>query len=237
MNVTVSVRPQPVFSFGARSLLAFVLSPQAPLKQWLADLDLWLARSPGFFATRPVMLDLTGLDIDRSSYEMLIADLVARGVRIMAVEGADPSCLDVGLPPLVTGARPAKVTRLDQEQPTDARCSEPPPKAPSLIVDAPVRSGQSIFYPDGDVTVLRSVASGAEIIAGGSIHIYGTLRGRAIAGVDGLPGARIFCRRFEAELVSIAGTYKTADEMEPNVLGRSVQARLAGKEVTISALD
>ena len=236
--MTVSVRPQSALSFRARSLLAFVLAPQAPLVQWLADLDLWLERSPRFFATKPVMLDLTGLVVDRGAYETLLADLAAREVRVMAVEGAGPSCLNVGLPPLVTGGRPASViSRPDEAQPTDPKKSEPPPKLPSLFVDAPVRSGQTIFYPDGDVIVMKSVASGAEIIAGGSIHVYGTLRGRALAGVEGLPDARILCRHLEAELLSISGTYKTADQMEPSLLGQAVQARLTGDEMTISVLD
>jgi septum site-determining protein MinC len=236
--VTVAVRPQPGLNFRARSLLAFVLAPEAPLDQWLAELDSWLARSPDFFAAKPVMLDLGGLDVDRERYETFIADLAARHVRIMAVEGAGPACLQVGLPPLVTGGRPANVARLDQAPPPiEEKKGDAPPHPVSLIVDEPVRSGQSIFHPDGDVIVTRSVASGAEIIAGGSIHIYGTLRGRAMAGVNGAAGARIFCRRLEAELIAIAGAYMTADAMEPNLLGQAVQAQLAGDEMTISVLD
>ena len=76
-----------------------------------------------------------------------------------------------------------------------------------------MRSGQSVIFPEGDVTVLGSVGSGAEIVAGGSIHIYGTLRGRAIAGATGNARARIFCRKLEAELLAIDGLYKTADDM------------------------
>jgi len=71
-----------------------------------------------------------------------------------------------------------------------------------------VRSGQSVIFPEGDVTVLGSVGSGAEIVAGGSIHIYGTLRGRAMAGVNGNPAARIYCQKIEAELLAIDGYYR-----------------------------
>jgi septum site-determining protein MinC len=100
-----------------------------------------------------------------------------------------------------------------------------------------VRSGQSVIFPEGDVTVVGSVASGAEIIAGGSIHVYGTLRGRAIAGSTGNGRARIFCHRLEAELLAIDGLYKTADDMEPKLRGRAVQAWLDGDAMVLAALD
>jgi septum site-determining protein MinC len=87
------------------------------------------------------------------------------------------------------------------------------------------------------VTVVGSVASGAEVIAGGSIHVYGSLRGRAIAGSMGNAKARIFCRKFEAELVAIDGLYKTADEMAKDLRGRPVQARLDGDAIVTAALD
>ena len=95
-----------------------------------------------------------------------------------------------------------------------ARRRRQPRRKPSLLIDHPVRSGQSIVFEKGDVTVVGSVASGAEVIAGGSIHVYGALRGRAIAGLTGNNRARIFCRRLEAELLAIDGVYQTADDME-----------------------
>jgi septum site-determining protein MinC len=100
-----------------------------------------------------------------------------------------------------------------------------------------VRSGQAIVHPEGDVTVVGSVASGAEIVAGGSIHIYGTLRGRALAGMYGNGKARVFCRRLEAELVAIDGFYKVADELEPYLHKKAVQAWLEGGTVKIMTLD
>jgi septum site-determining protein MinC len=80
------------------------------------------------------------------------------------------------------------------------------------------------------------VSSGAEVLAGGSVHVYGTLRGRAIAGAVGRSNARIFCRRFDAELVSIDGFYKNADQMDPALRGRSVEIGLVGDAIVISAL-
>jgi septum site-determining protein MinC len=105
------------------------------------------------------------------------------------------------------------------------------------LLDEPVRSGRSIAFVDGDVTVLGSVASGAEIIAGGSIHIYGTLRGQAMAGVTGNRRARIFCHRFEAELLAIGSCYKTADEIEESLRSGPVQAWLDGNTLKISAMN
>jgi septum site-determining protein MinC len=106
-----------------------------------------------------------------------------------------------------------------------------------VIVAQAVRSGQSIVHEAGDVTIIGSVASGAEIVAGGSIHIYGALRGRAIAGLGGSRQARIFCSKLHAELLAIEGVYKTADDMDPKLHGRSIQAWLDGEHMSIAAMD
>ncbi len=100
-----------------------------------------------------------------------------------------------------------------------------------------MRSGQSIFFPDGDVTVLGSVGSGAEVIAGGSIHIYGTLRGRAMAGMSGNRAARIFCSKIEAELLAIDGFYRTAEDLDAALRGRLIQAWLNGEVLMVTAMD
>lgn len=110
------------------------------------------------------------------------------------------------------------------------------PKEPEvLLIDTPIRSGQSIIFP-GDVTVVGSVASGAEIVAGGSVHVYGALRGRAIAGWNGNGKARIFCRKMEAELIAIDGLYQTAEDMAPAMRGRPVQAWLEGESLKLAEL-
>ncbi|MEJ1977026.1 MAG: septum site-determining protein MinC [Acetobacteraceae bacterium] len=99
-----------------------------------------------------------------------------------------------------------------------------------------MRSGQSILFEKGDVTILGSVSSGAEVVAGGSIHVYGTLRGRAIAGLTTRASARIFCQRMEAELLAIDGVYKTADDMDQSLRNRAVQAWLQGDTLMMAAL-
>jgi septum formation inhibitor MinC len=110
---------------------------------------------------------------------------------------------------------------------------EPPLDAWLAELDAQIRRSPGFFEAR---PVIGSVASGAEVLAGGSVHIYGTLRGRAIAGALGKSNARIFCRRFEAELVSIDGFYKTADQMDPAMRGRSVEVGLVGDAIVISPL-
>jgi septum site-determining protein MinC len=94
-----------------------------------------------------------------------------------------------------------------------------------------------VVFPEGDVTIVGSVASGAEIVAGGSIHVYGTLRGRALAGSVGNSSARIFCSKLEAELLAIDGLYKTADDLEPRLRGQAVQLWLEGDAIMAKTLN
>jgi septum site-determining protein MinC len=110
-------------------------------------------------------------------------------------------------------------------------------RVPSLLVEAPVRSGQTIMNAEGDVIILGSVASGAEVIAAGSIHVYGALRGRALAGIYGNASARIFCRRFEAELVAISDFHKVTEDIEATLRQKPVQAWLADNELKVASLD
>ena len=117
-------------------------------------------------------------------------------------------------------------------EPVDA----PAARTPSLVIETSVRSGQTIEFP-GDVTVIGSVGSGAEIVAGGSIHVYGTLRGRAIAGTSGDQTSRIFCRSFQAELLSIDGMFRLTENLDPRLRGRAVQARLDGGKMIVTPLD
>jgi len=217
--------------------MAFVLQPEPPIGDWLAVLDDQIERSSGFFVGRPVVLDLSGLTLSRSDVASLLADLQARDVRIMGVEGVDPDCLGPGLPPLLRGGRPTTGIAETAEA-SDSPAPPPPPTSPPfLVLDSPVRSGQSVIFPTGDVTIVGSVGSGAEVVAGGSIHVYGALRGRAIAGSTGNSRARIFCRRSEAELLAINGWYRTAEDISQHLYGRPIQAWLENGAIMMAALD
>src|SRR5262249_40299951 len=155
-------------------------------------------------------LDLAAVDLSSSAIAHLLASLDQRNIRVLGIEGVDESKLGANMPPLLTGGRSCMVAQVEQQPQAKTRAKGKPS---SLLLDSPVRSGQSIVFADGDVTVLGSVGSGAEIVAGGSIHIYGTLRGRAMAGINGNSSARIFCQRIEAELLAIDGYYQTAEEI------------------------
>jgi septum site-determining protein MinC len=109
---------------------------------------------------------------------------------------------------------------------------------PAKMLTDPVRSGQQVYAENSDLIVLGPVSAGAELIADGCIHIYGTLRGRAIAGAKGNPNVRIFCRRFEGDLIAIAGVYMVADQIPSQYQGKSVQIRLSDdNNLAIELLD
>ncbi len=213
-----------------RSFMAFVIAPEPPLAGWLAELDLQIARSPGFFEARPVIIDLAAFTGGEPGTDTLLGDLEKRGISVIDVENAGSV---PGTDPWrrrLVGGREAGEIAVGSEK------YAPPPEDSSLLVTEPVRSGRSVQFIKGDVTVVGSVSSGAEILAGGSIHIYGALRGRAVAGALGRSNARIFCRRFEPELVSIDGFYTTADDMDPALRGRAVEVRLDGDAIRIAPL-
>ena len=229
--------------FRGRSFMAFVLTPAAPIAGWLAELDKWTRSSPDFFVGRPIILDLATAALSQSGISELIAALSERGIRVMGLEGAHPDQLGPSLPPLLKGGRPAAaaeaVALSAGEHAAATQAPEPPRRQEpsSLLIETPIRSGQSVIFPYGDVTVLGSVSSGAEIVAGGSIHVYGALRGRAMAGSMGDTRARIFCSRNEAELVSIDGYYRTAEEMDASLRDRPAQCWLHDRVLSIAALD
>jgi septum site-determining protein MinC len=246
----------PSIRIKGRSFLAVVLSPAQPVERWLEGLDDLAARSAGFFLERPVVLDVTDLAIERPALKGLIVELSKRNVRVMGIEGGRASLFEPGMPPQMKGGRPAADFEVAATEPATERAkapaeqatqpivdvlettvaAEPQATTKSLIIREPVRSGQSVIFPEGDVTIVGSVASGAEIVAGGSIHIYGTLRGRALAGTMGNASARIFCRKLEAELLAIDGIYTTAEELPSDLVGHAVQLWLEGDAIQVQKL-
>ncbi|MGX7706496.1 septum site-determining protein MinC [Methylobacterium sp. Gmos1] len=246
---------RPSLPLRGRSFRALVLAPETPLGDWFSHLDALVQRSPTLFSERAVILDVSGLAKDSPRGDLagpeaaepaeddrdaaaatpdiagLVDELKQRGIRIMGVEKAEPAWLDPALPPLLSGGRPAEMAEPEAKAPPEPR------KPNSLVLETPLRSGQSVYHPEGDVTVMGSVASGAEILAGGSIHVYGALRGRAIAGAGGNPRARICCRKFEPELIGIDGLFRTADTTDPKLRKKAVQVWLEGETLRMAALD
>ena len=227
----------PKIAIRGRNLLALVIAPEAPLDDWFAAFDAQLREAPGFFADRPVVADLA--PAHDAALEAL-GRLNARELKLIGAEGINARRLAgtpwAGLPTVLRGREaPLEVRRAEQ-------ASAPAPRAPapalkSLILDRSVRSGQSIVFEDGDVTVIGAVASGAEVIAGGSIHVYGALRGRAIAGFCAGNVSRIFCRKLEAELIAVAGVYRTAENWGEQLHGRAAQVRCERGRLKFAALE
>jgi septum site-determining protein MinD len=192
--------------------MALVLSPEPPLTDWMAALDLQIAKSAAFFAAKPVILECGLLGPDDAGLDALVPALLERGIRLVEIEGADPDWPATEgwtWPQGYSGGRAIGAIEIPEEAPAPP----PDPSRASLVIDEPVRSGQTVSFPDGDVVVMGSVASGAEVSAGGSVHVYGTLRGRAFAGAGGNAAGRILCSRLNAELVAIGGVYMTAEDI------------------------
>lgn len=111
------------------------------------------------------------------------------------------------------------------------------PRRPARVITDPIRSGQQIYAEGADLIVMSTVSPGAELIADGCVHVYGPLRGRAIAGARGDGQARVFCRKMEAELLAVAGIYAVADQMKGALRGQPVQAYLAEGKLRIEKLE
>jgi len=224
--------------FHGRSFLAFVLTPAPPLADWLFEMEAWVAKTPDFFATKPLIVDLSRVSLTRAEFIGFLVRLRASNLRLISVEGVDTDWLEPGLEPLSGGKCAQDIDAVQNGSAGQTpRADAEKQDVNSLMLHTPVRSGRSVYYPPGDVTVAGSVASGAEIISGGSIHVYGVLRGRAIAGSAGNPQARIFCRRLEAELLAIGGFYKSSENIDPDLFGRPVQAWLEDKFIKLKVME
>jgi septum site-determining protein MinC len=232
MEAVAKVQRQMVRLRG-RSYVAFVFVPTVPIQDWLQEIDTTIARSPGFFAGRPVVIDLSSVDLSQSGINHLLISLQDRNIRVLGIEGVEEERLTQSMPPLLSGGRSC-VIEPSAPKKVEVKAEAKPS---SLLLESPVRSGQTVIFPDGDVTILGSVGSGAEVVAGGSIHIYGALRGRAMAGVNGHTSARIYCQKIEAELLAIDGFYQTADDIDAALRGKPAQAWLQGNTMRITALN
>lgn len=175
------------------------------------------------------------LDADRAfDIGAIIASLKSVGMQPVGVtDGAlTDSAKTWGLP-VLPPENPSKASR---PSPAVAPAAAPSYKPAKLIVE-PVRSGQQIYAEGGDLIVMNTVSPGAEVIADGCVHVYGALRGRAIAGARGDVQARVFCRRFEAELVAVAGIYAVAEQMQGELRGKPVQAQLKDGKLKLEKLE
>lgn len=221
-----------------------------------------VTRAPKLFGRAAVILDFGGLSRtpDVASAQALLDGLRGAGVLPVALAygttETDLLSQQLGLPLLAkfraqyeraeageSHAPAPRESRRPAAVPAPAAAAAPAPAtpaaspAPGRMQLSNVRSGQQLYAENCDLTVMATVGAGAEVIADGSIHIYGTLRGRALAGAQGNTAARIFCREFHAELVAIAGHYKVLDDVPSNLRGKAVQVWLEQDQINIAALD
>lgn len=232
--------------------------------QLAAEMRERVQRAPNLFARAAVVLDFGGLSKVPSLEEAraLVAGLREAGVLPVALaygtREIEALSRQLDLPllakfraqyerggespveaaPAASSPRPA-ATQDPAAQAAPAKAAAAPPShaAPGLMQAAPVRSGQQVYAENRDLTCLAAVGAGAEVIADGSIHIYGALRGRALAGAQGNEAARIFCREFHAELVAVAGHYKVLEDIPRELHGKPVQVWLEGGQLKLAALD
>ncbi|MEO2218580.1 septum site-determining protein MinC [Chromobacterium vaccinii] len=171
----------------------------------------------------------------------LLPLLSRRGIRAVALRHPDNALAAIasrfGLAFANSAAQPRSAQAAAEPAAKPAVETVASPAAATMIVDRPVRAGQQIYAKGGDLVVLAMVSAGAEVIADGNIHVYAPLRGRALAGARGNHAARIFARSMEAELVSIAGVYRTIEQALPDsILGKPTQIYLENERLVMTAL-
>ena len=207
-----------------------------------AELTEQVGRSPRFFLNAPVVLDLRNIADFSTPAEFAEAKEILRRhtLSLVGVQNALPAQIEaaaaVGLASFAPNSTQPRRPN-PREEPSAAAPPPPPAPAPAVktqLVLQPVRSGTQIYARGADLVVTAAVSPGAELMADGNIHVYGTLRGRALAGAAGDTEARIFCSRFEAELVAIAGHYLVSEQMPVEERGRAVQIALVDDRLTIT---
>ncbi|MDX6751792.1 septum site-determining protein MinC [Geminicoccaceae bacterium 1502E] len=206
-----------------------------------------IAHAPDFFRDAPIVLDVAPV-ADRSPIDLEAFLEMLRGQRLVPVglqngspawNAAAQAC---GLA-IFSGGAPASAQTAGRQQQTSPRSApgRPAPapevrRGPSTVITEPVRGGQQLLAPEGDLVVLAPVGHGAEVAAAGHVHIYGALRGRVFAGMNGAEDALIFCDQLNAELLSIAGIYLVNEDIDPSFLNRRVRIRCDGERLLIEPL-
>ena len=207
-----------------------------------------IRQAPNFFKNAPVVLDLEELDESAGPADFIdfVVTLRQNSLIPVGIQGGtinqQNAAFEAGLTIMPTG-RPSREPERDFQRPAPGRAptdplpprtSSPIAEAPpvpefqktTMIITEPVRSGRQIYAARGDLIVMGPVSAGAELLADGNIHVYSSLRGRALAGISGDTNARIFCHSLEAELVSIAGLYRVSEDLDASVFKKPVHIYL-----------
>jgi septum site-determining protein MinC len=198
------------------------------------ELEQQVGRSPRFFLNAPVVLDLKDSEGFTSEDEFLdVGEMLRRHtLALVGVQNALPDQLAAAAAAGLASFAP-NATQPSRRAAAPAASTQSSRAAARLITE-PVRSGTQIYARGTDLIVTAAVSPGAELVADGNIHVYGVLRGRALAGASGDVEARIFCSRLEAELVSIAGRYLVSEQLPPEQHGSAVQIALVDDQLTVT---
>ncbi|EKT62726.1 septum site-determining protein MinC [Providencia burhodogranariea] len=203
-----------------------------------------VSQAPDFLKNAPVVINIADLTAKADLYSIHKA-IVSVGLRIVGVSGCTDPLLrkkvnDAGLPVLNEGKshKPAEIQSEPVRVITESVTTSEPEfnYRKTRIINTPVRSGQRIYAPNSDLIVTNNVSAGAELLADGNIHIYGVMRGRALAGASGDTESRIYCIHLQAELVSIAGEYWLSDQIPSEFLGKAAKLRLVDNRLNIENL-
>ncbi|HBC83591.1 MAG TPA: septum site-determining protein MinC [Escherichia sp.] len=203
-----------------------------------------IAQAPAFLQHAPVVINISALD-EAVNWSALHKAIASTGLRVIGVSGCKQAALKAeidraGLPLLTEGKEKLRQPPAVEAPVVEVPIVEEPVVAPitkTRLIDVPVRSGQRIYAPGCDLIVTSHVSAGAELIADGNIHIYGMMRGRALAGANGDREAQIFCTHLTAELVSIAGEYWLSDQIPAEYYGKAARLLLADNALTVQPLN
>ncbi len=245
-----AVEEHTILEFRGRMLMMTVLHLKTlALDALHAQLDKSLQESPDWLRDVPIVLDLPAEgEVSVVELALVLEALRDRDMNLVAVATGtampEQEIRALGLGVVTLGDQRTNASRQEKSA---ARAETPPSTEPAgtpqqtrerietMVIDQPVRSGQQI-YSRGDLIVLAPVGTGAELLADGHIHVYGNLRGRALAGVRGDSSARIFCQQLNAELVSIAGHYRVAEDLPESWRNQPVQISLDGEAMQFMPL-
>ncbi|MCK7542886.1 septum site-determining protein MinC [Marinobacter bryozoorum] len=211
-----------------------------------------IRQAPGFFRDIPIIISLDHYEGPTAELDFfkLLGICRRHSIHVVGVRGGDDDqrrlARHAAIAILPSGGRQDRPTSPEaapeagapaETTPEHATESAPATPAAARIVSQPVRSGQQVYAPEGDLIILAPVQAGAEVLAAGNIHVYGPLRGRALAGVHGQESARVFCQSLEAELVSIAGHYKISEDLQERGWKAPVQIQLRDDLLVVTPLD
>ncbi len=221
----------------ALTLIAVVLKT-TDLDALAGELEQRASVMPGLFDDEPVAIDLSRMRDEEApiDFAALLALLRRHRMVPLAVRGgSETQVIDAMAAGLVVAPEGVRVPRETAITERIGEVQIPPP--PPLVVERPLRSGQQVYAQGRDLIVLALVSHGAEVIADGHVHVYAPLRGRAIAGAKGNREARIFTTALQAQLLAIAGVYRTTDDLPAAVAGRPAMARLVGERLQIEPIE